>query len=375
MRGNPLLVLLLFLFLSTIAKTNAFAAPGMATIAQPEVVKEALHHFLDQPDDATVTPTSSGVNNVVQYVDTKDGRNLILRIYNNGCNTAAVEYEHAILNAIDRTTLPFQVPKYILSKQGKSMEQLKSGTQCCMCERIPGVLPKNSDPKPLGRATGQLMAAMSKIHLDISPPIAPYYRVYDVHKGIGGDKAKFYDYCNGSIFDECRNGIETLCNTLQNIDAVIDEYLAADPMHFPQHIIHGDLHYDNVLTDKTTGEVTGLLDFEFCTIDWRAMEVAVCLSKYVGENDPYALVESFIDGFCEHGILTEQECRAIPDLINLRVLSNCVYFVGRAISGQDNISSLTSRADMYAQRIVWVNKNKSRISESIVRRMKSRGVF
>lgn len=371
----PLLVYVLFIFLTAIPEVESFAAAGMATIAQPEVVKEALGYFLDQPDDATVTPTSSGVNNVVQYVDTNDGRNLILRIYNNGCNTAAVEYEHAILNAIDRTSLPFQVPKYILSKNGNSMELLKSGTQCCMCERIPGVLPKNSDPKPLGRATGQLMAAMSKIQLDVSPPIAPYYRVYDVHKGIGGDKTKFYEYCKGSQFDQCRNGIETLCNTLQSIDTVIDEYLAADPMHFPQHIIHGDLHYDNVLTDKTTGEVTGLLDFEFCTIDWRAMEVAVCLSKYVGEGDPYPLVESFIDGFCGSGLLTEQECRAIPDLINLRVLSNCVYFVGRAISGQDNISSLTSRADMYAQRVLWVNENKHRISECILSRMKSRGTL
>ena len=367
----------LLLFLATVSRIQAFAlaTAGMATIAQPDVVKEALEYFLEQPDDAKVTPTSSGVNNVVQYVDTNDGRNLILRIYNNGCNTAAVEYEHAILNAIDRNSLPYQVPKYILSKNGKSMEQLKSGTQCCMCERIPGVLPKNSDPKPLGRATGQLMAAMSQIQLDISPPIAPYYRVYDVHKGIGGDKTKFYDYCKGSIFDQCRNGIETLCNTLQSIDSVIDEYLAADPTHFPQHIIHGDLHYDNVLTDQTNGEVTGLLDFEFCTIDWRAMEVAVCLSKYVGEDDPYPLVESFIDGFCEHGRLTEQECRAIPDLINLRVLSNCVYFVGRAISGQDNISSLTSRADMYAQRVLWVNDNKNRISECIRSRMKLKGLF
>jgi Ser/Thr protein kinase RdoA (MazF antagonist) len=37
------------------------------------------------------------------------------------------------------------------------------------------------------------------------------------------------------------------------------------------------LHYDNVLVEN--GKVTGLLDFEFCAHDWRAMELAVCLSK------------------------------------------------------------------------------------------------
>lgn len=366
------LLLSLSVALNCAMVADSFA--GVATIAKPEVVREALGFFLDDADAAKVTPTSSGVNNVVQYVETSDGRNLILRIYNNGCNTEAVEYEHAILNAIDRSALPFQVPKYLQSKNGKTMEQLQSGTQCCMCERIPGVLPKNSDPKPLGRATGQLMSAMSQISLDLKPPIAPYYRVYDVHKAIGGDKNKFYEYCKGPQFDGCRRGIETLCNALQEIDTMIDIYLAVDPDDFPQHIIHGDLHYDNVLTDEKTGEVTGLLDFEFCTIDWRAMEVAVCLSKYVGENDPFPLVESFIDGFCENGTLTSQESQAIPDLINLRVLSNCIYFVGRAISGQDSIASLTSRADMYAQRVLWVNDNKHRITGCITRRLEAKGV-
>lgn len=345
---------------------------GMATIAKPEVVQEALAFFLDDPASAVVSPTSSGVNNVVQYVETADNRNLILRIYNNGCNTAAVEYEHAILSAIERDSLPFEVPQYLSSLSGKTMMELSSGTQCCICLRIPGVLPKNSDPKPLGRATGQLMKAMEKIKLDLKPPIAPYFRVYEVHKAIGGDKTKFYDYCKGPQFDGCRQGIETLCNALMDIDVNVERMLS---QNLPQQIIHGDLHYDNVLCDEATGEVTGLLDFEFCTIDWRAMEVAVCLSKYVGEDDPFPLVDSFIDGYCEHGLLTELECRGLPDMINLRVLSNCVYFVGRAISGQDTIASLTSRADMYAQRVLWVNENKDRITECVAKRMRARGVF
>jgi homoserine kinase type II len=344
----------------------------MATVAKPEVVKEALANFLEDPLSAKVSPTSSGVNNIVQYVETADKRSLILRIYNNGCNTAAVEYEHAILREIDRDSLPFAVPQYISSLTGKTMMTLESGTQCCMCLRIPGVLPKNSDPKPLGRAAGQLMKAMARIELDLQPPIAPYFRVYDVHKAIGGDKAKFYDYCKGPQFDQCRQGIETLCNALRDIDVSVETMLG---QHLPQQIIHGDLHYDNVLCDDITGDVTGLLDFEFCTKDWRAMEVAVCLSKYVGEDDPFPLVDSFIDGYCENGELTELECLGLPDMINLRVLSNCVYFVGRAISGQDSIASLTSRADMYAQRVMWVRENKGRISECVAKRMREKGVF
>ena len=64
---------------------------------------------------------------------------------------------------------------------------------------------------------------------------------------------------------------------------------------------------------------TGLLDFEFCGLDWRAIELAVCLSKYVGEDDPFPLVESFIDGFCESGSLTDEEIDGVPDMINMRL--------------------------------------------------------
>jgi Ser/Thr protein kinase RdoA (MazF antagonist) len=103
--------------------------------------------------------------------------------------------------------------------------------------------------------------------------------------------------------------------------------------------IHGDLHYDNVLCDAKTGAVTGLLDFEFCAVDWRAMDPAVTLSKYVGEADPFPLVKSFIEGFSEHSKLTQAEIYALPDMINLRVMSNVVYFVGRAISGEDGAIS------------------------------------
>jgi homoserine kinase type II len=364
------LIIVTFAF---VAPSVAMALAGIATKAEPKALTQALSLFLDNPEEAKVAPTSSGVNNIVQYVETDQGEQLILRIYNNGCNTAAVAYEHAILEAIDRSPLPFAVPQYIHSKTGTTMMTLESGTQCCMSYRIRGVLPKTSDPKPLGRATGQLMQAMARVNLDLEPPIAPYHRVYHVHQAIGGDKTKFYDYCQGPEFDSCRDAITTLCNALLALDqAVANEML---PLNLPQQIIHGDLHYDNVLCDATTGEVTGLLDFEFCTRDWRAMEVAVCLSKYVGETDPFPLVDSFIDGYCEHGELSELECRFLPDMINLRVLSNCVYFVGRAIAKQDSIETLTSRAAMYADRVVWVNENKDLISECVAKRMRQKGIF
>lgn len=44
---------------------------------------EALSKFFDS-SEIKCTPTTGGVNNVVQYVETTDGKRYILRIYNNG---------------------------------------------------------------------------------------------------------------------------------------------------------------------------------------------------------------------------------------------------------------------------------------------------
>jgi Ser/Thr protein kinase RdoA (MazF antagonist) len=63
----------------------------------------------------------------------------------------------------------------------------------------------------------------------------------------------------------------------------------------PEHLLHADLHSLNVLME---GEdtVTGLLDFEFSCIEWRACEAAVGLSKYVAVPGIEPVVEAWIEG-------------------------------------------------------------------------------
>jgi hypothetical protein len=229
---------------------------------------------------------------------------------------------------------------------------------------------------------------------------------------------------------------------------------------FPKQLIHGDLHYDNVLVEN--GKVTGLLDFEVCAHDWRAMELAVCLSKvrspsctpcsplrpmplphphhhvtrhpstqpclsvartpfahtphcrslaflpcqYAGEKEALQYFDTFTTGFAKHGILTEvrlpyttgdrhrlqapalthppalhpptsplpacllqAEIEVIPELINLRVLSNVVYFVGRAIAKEDGLDALTTRAATYNTRVKWIRDNSATIVDCIKRKM------
>lgn len=93
---------------------------------------------------------------------------------------------------------------------------------------------------------------------------------------------------------------------------------------------------------------------------------------YLGEPNAFPLFDDFITGYSKHGELTFAEVKAIPDLINLRVLSNVVYFVGRSLGGEDSIASLTTRAKTYSGRVNWIKENKEKIIEIIDKKMRTK---
>lgn len=247
-----------------------------------------------------------------------------------------------------------------------TMARLSNGAEACMCEFIPGALPKLSCVEPIGRACGELNTALALLtDLDTSMcNVAPYWKMWDVHHAV--TRENFMDTLqNHPGFDNIRDvALRMMHETLQ----IVDQCESPTYQSLPCQLIHGDLHYDNVLVQDE--EVTALLDFEFASYDWRALELAICLSKYAGE-EPDAMIyfDDFIDGYAKTGILTLPEAKAIPTLINLRILSNVAYFVGRAIAEEDSISSLTTRIANYERRVLWVKSNADRIVARIVDKM------
>jgi homoserine kinase type II len=331
------------------------------------LAKEALGKFLDYSmDGLEITPTSGGVNNIVQYVTLPSGEKELLRIYNNGCDTKRVKFEHEILRQLNElTTLSFSVPCFLPSKEGLTIVRLGNGADACMVKLIPGDLPKLTCAGDIGRAAGELNTALTQIDVDRAMcNCAPYWKMYDVHHAV--TRELFEQEMRGPNFDgqHLRGTADRMLQeTLDIADRCEGVYQS-----LPIQLIHGDLHYDNVLVQDD--KVTALLDFEFASFDWRAMELAICLSKYAGEEpDAMPYFDDFIKGFAKHGKLTKVEAKAIPDLINLRILSNIVYFVGRHIAGEDNISSITNRIQNYERRVNWVKSNGDAISGRIIEEM------
>lgn len=321
------------------------------------LLQEAASKFL-APGKYKFLPTMGGVNNVVRYIEC-EGDRFVLRIYNNGNDSRKVQFEHVILESLKGMNLSVRIPTAVPSiNEGKTHVLLSSGAEASLFHLIPGQLPKLAFVREIGEASGELSRALAKVVVDLEPPTPPYYDLYRVHHAI--TRERFFEEIQTAAYDVCRDTIQSLVEEVIKVEQLIAQLHA---LHLPKQLIHGDLHYDNVLVHEDA--VSGLLDFEFCALDWRGMELAICLSKYAGESNALPLFNEFIEGFMKFGELTPLEMSVIPDLIKLRILSNVVYFVGRAIAREDDTTQLTSRAQTYLNRIRWLQDNKEAIVDKI----------
>jgi homoserine kinase type II len=325
-----------------------------------EILQEAVSKFVENTGKMTFFGTHGSVNNIVRKVVTESKEEYILRIYNNGNDFDEVQFEHTVLKALQNLALSFSLPNALPSLENSSTHVLLSdGSFASLFYLIPGDPPHSSLFLEIGKSCGELTNALASITNQLAnqtPPTPPYFEIYKVHRGI--NRESFFTEMQSDRLDGVRNVADFMINEVQQIESLIVTLLAKN---LPQHLIHGDLHHDNVLV--LNGKVSGVLDFEFCALDWRAMDLAITLSKYAGESEPMDKFREVIKGYTHFVTLTTTEVEVIPDLIILRILSNVVYFVGRVLCGENRIETLTTRIENYAMRVKWVRAHKDEIVE------------
>jgi len=128
----------------------------------------------------------------------------------------------------------------------------------------------------------------------------------------------------------------------------------------PTQIIHGDLFYGNMLFNQD--DVSGILDFEFSTMDLRVMDLAISISHFIlwkDPDDPNILnsVACFVQGYSEVTGLTKEEINVIPDLILIRSLSLFHYFYNRYLGGNEDIKRVERHFKVFFTIKKWVDIN------------------
>jgi homoserine kinase type II len=138
--------------------------------------------------------------------------------------------------------------------------------------------------------------------------------------------------------------------------------------HF--QLLHNDFVPANVLVLDT--RVTGVLDFEFTSVELRAVELAAalvqcCVLPAERHNlDAWPLLEAFLQAHLRTSELlgrpwTAGELRAIPDLIRYRELVVFLHWHGRWRSGISAAAAAAKQLQQMLQLDSWLTCQSDRL--------------
>ncbi|MFC4809552.1 homoserine kinase [Paenibacillus sp. GCM10023250] len=306
-----------------------------------------------------IAEEESGMNNTTRMVYAANDR-YVLRVYDNHRDRAVVRVEHGLLAALRQAGLSFRVPSPVAARDGSSIAEAPDGKLAALFGYIDGDRPSPDNPDHvagLGRAAGELTQALAACGpiAGLEPMYKPYYDFEATHAA--ADETMLAALCRRSpALAERAADVAALHALRMRLTALIDRI-----KRLPQQWIHGDIVFSNALAQG--GAIVGLLDFEFCTVDVRAMELAVVLADFASGDDERAFgqMERFCAGYGEKRPLGPEEIALLPDLMQLRMIDVWLHFAIRFAEGLDPERVWIREIERVFAACGWIERRRERL--------------
>lgn len=312
--------------------------------------------FLEQysfKDEWSIEHKESGMNNTTRMV-TAGNERFVMRIYNNHKDSGIVALEHEILTWLQTKALPFQVPLPIHNRKGTTLTRIEDGTIASLFRFIEGERADADTERHvylLGRAAGELTAALSGARPSRQPIYTPYYQLEETYAAMDEESFLLLSEQSKELFAR-RDSLTSLMNERRNLKP-----LSIRIGELPKQWIHGDLVFNNTLVRDEA--MSGVLDFEFCTVDVRAMELAVTAVDMIrpGREDVLERIKLLFAGYSEVISLSNLEMELLPAMMKLRLLDVALHFAIRFQEGLDADEVLCGIIDQSAYGCKWVERH------------------
>ena len=289
------------------------------------------------PRPRSVAKTAWGWNNET-FIITSDAGRHVLRISANA-QRSQVEFEHELLSFLATIPLPFATPVPLPGATGtiEMFETARGALPATLFKEIPGHHPNDADVELVAAgaaAFAQLDRALAT--LPMRSPIRPMTIDLAATTTLAGIRT--------AVGDEAAQCV-----------AVAAQEAAALSPTLPRQLIHGDFSLGNLLLDGPT--VVGILDFEFCGHDLRAMELATALGLLLTKTTGDRLWRPFVTAYLGALPLSVEERQALPVLTRLSRAAGLLWWIGREREG---LSSKTATAERVARLHAideWISRN------------------
>lgn len=310
----------------------------------------------------TVSEGESGWNNTTRIAENDRGDKRVLRIYETHKDADKIAFEHDMLLKLNETALPFAVPRPIALPDGATFATLADGTgrYAALFTYTAGVRPDGSEPAvaaSIGEAVGRLSLALRTLEPAAAPAYLPCYELERTHPACPGSVIAAFCEAPPAAFRDLQDSLLLIGKAMRDFQAALNTVRS-----LPHQLVHGDINDSNLLVDLLDRtQIAAILDFEFCTMELRAMEPAVTLAGLIGAEGNLDAAASFLNGFGGIAPLSEEEIDALPLLMRLRRLDVFVHFLGRYLSEVDGADVLRHQTKDTAAGLALLDRNEAAI--------------
>ena len=312
---------------------------------------------------STPEPLAGGTNNLMYRVRAATGL-YVLRLSDTRVNLGRLHFEHDVMAQLDTLGLPFALPILLRTVDGGLAARFaaeKQGVErwATLTPLIVGVYPVRENlaqATGAGEALGLLDAALVRVRLT-RPDDAIDWRST-------GDLA----HCHPLVPDP-RAALGELPMSPEQVGRLVSDYdrvMQAVPALYgalPRQLCQEDYGPGNVLM---IGErVTGVLDWEFCALDLRVMDLVVALTwwpvEQFGSGEEWPILEALLLGYARRVMLEPAEIAAIPMVFRLRSYTSLIHRLGRYRQGLSPLAHVIERAEATLARDAWLRANGERL--------------
>lgn len=314
-------------------------------------------------------PFTRGTNNRMYRVETATGA-YVLRLSGARVDLRRLRFEYDLLAQLGAAGLPFALPIALLTAQGELAARIEATpgveagpTLATLTPLIPGEHPQRDNLAQAvgaGEALALLDNALARVTL-AHPAAARDWRS-------SGDLA----HCHPLVPDpRAAFGELPLPDDAQA--RLADEYdalMARIPTLYaslPQQLSHEDFDPSNVL--MMAEQVTAVLDWEFCAIDLRVMDLVVALTWWpverFGSGDEWPIIAALLRGYARRRTLDSAEIAAIPTVFRLRAYTSLIHRLGRYRQGLSPLEQVVWRAQAALAREEWLRAQSERLIQTV----------
>ncbi|MFC4778946.1 phosphotransferase enzyme family protein [Paenibacillus sp. GCM10023252] len=315
-------------------------------------------YFQDENYEIKTVPF--GLTNLTRIIEL-EGEKYVLRIYNpHTKNAESVSFEAGLTAFLSEQVLSFKVPLFIQSRErGRPFVELSDGTLGAMVSFIEGTVPELSTmqhAENFGSVLGELSSALSKYQPEDHTYVGiPFTNLYDLHPL--ANRLTVRDFLKQPPFPISPIMITNYNKAAEEVGKNI-HVLAS----LPSQWVHHDVLIYNLLSRD--GEIQGVLDYDFTSMDVGFMEFAISLIHIQQRTSgSWEMIENFVRGYSHWRNHSLDELRQLQLLTQVYHLAVLHIYIGQHQAGQEIEQNFLYILNQLISTNDWLDEHQTRLSQ------------